>query len=285
MAGHRLTWLDVFCDGPLRGNPLAVVHDADDLDPGIMLTVARELGLSETTFVQSPTAYGADYRNRIFDLRQELPFAGHPSLGTAAAVARVRGQHHASYVQQTQAGLQPVDVELDGDRGRVSMLQEPPVMGVQLHRVEALSPVGLRAADGDPDLPPQVVSTGVPQVLAPVRDAHVLARARPDWLAIQALLDAHDAVVLYLAACDPRAGRAQARAFAHSAEIGEDPATGSAAGPLAAYLAERAGVERLDIDQGAEMGRPSRLECGIEGDRVRVAGGVALLLEGTLRLP
>ena len=158
-------------------------------------------------------------------------------------------------------------------------------MGVQLHRVEALSPVGLRAADGDPDLPPQVVSTGVPQVLAPVRDAHVLARARPDWLAIQALLDAHDAVVLYLAACDPQAGRAQARAFAHSAEIGEDPATGSAAGPLAAYLAERAGVERLDIDQGAEMGRPSRLECAIEGDRVRVAGGVAVLLEGTLRLP
>ena len=115
MAGHRLTWLDVFCDGPLRGNPLAVVHDADDLDPGIMLTVARELGLSETTFVQSPTAYGADYRNRIFDLRRELPFAGHPSLGTAAAVARVRGQHHASYVQQTQAGLQPVEVELDGE--------------------------------------------------------------------------------------------------------------------------------------------------------------------------
>jgi trans-2,3-dihydro-3-hydroxyanthranilate isomerase len=164
------------------------------------------------------------------------------------------------------------------------MLQEPAEMGPELHRVEALGPAGLRASDGHPTLPPQVVSTGVPHVLAPVRAAAALARARPDWPAIGALLDAHDALVLYLAACDPDGGRARARAFSGTAEMGEDPATGSAAGPLLAYLAARAGVARLEIEQGVEMGRPSRLECGVEGDRVRVGGGVALVLEGTLRL-
>jgi trans-2,3-dihydro-3-hydroxyanthranilate isomerase len=284
VSRHPLTWIDVFCDAPLQGNQLAVIHEADQLDPGIMLSVARETGLSETCFIQSPTAPHADYRNRIFDLRKELRFAGHPSLGAAAAVARARGQHRASFVQQTQAGLQPVEVEMDGDRGWVSMLQEPARMGPELHRVEALGPAGLRASDGHPTLPPQVVSTGTPQVLAPVRDAEVLARVRPDWPAIARLLDAHDAIALYLAACDPDAGRARARAFGHSADMGEDPATGSAAGPLMAYLAARAGLDRLEIAQGEEMGRPSRLECGVEGERVRVGGGVAVVLEGTLRL-
>jgi trans-2,3-dihydro-3-hydroxyanthranilate isomerase len=282
---HPLTWLDVFSDEPLQGNPLAVVHAADELDEATMLAVARETGLSETTFVQSPTAPRADYRNRIFDPRQELRFAGHPSLGTAAAVARARGQHRASYLQQTSAGLQPIDVELDGTRGQVSMLLEPVVMGLELHRVEALGPVGLRAADAHPRLPPQVVSTGVPQVIAPVHDVGVLGRVRPDYTAIQALLDAHDAIVLYLAACDLEAGRAQARAFTHSIDMGEDPATGSAAGPLVAYLAARAGVQRLVVDQGLEMGRPSRLECWVEGERVRVGGGVAIVVEGALLLP
>jgi trans-2,3-dihydro-3-hydroxyanthranilate isomerase len=250
-----------------------------------MLAFAREVGLSETTFVQAATAPRADYRNRIFDPRQELRFAGHPSLGTAAAVARARGQHRASYLQQTPAGLQPIDVELDGASGRASMLLEPAVMGPELHKVEALAPAGLRAADADPRLPPQVVSTGVPQVIAPLRDVEALARVRPDYPAIQALLDAHEAIVLYLAACDPEAGRAQARAFTHSADMGEDPATGSAAGPLAAYLAQRAGVERLEVRQGIEMGRPGRLECTLEADRVRLAGGVAIVAEGTLLLP
>ena len=285
MPRHPLTWLDVFCEAPLQGNQLAVVRDADDLDPGIMLAVARETGLSETCFIQSPTAPHADYRNRIFGQHKELRFAGHPSLGAAAAVARARGQHRASFVQQTHAGLQPIDVVMDADRGWVSMLQEPANMGPELHRVEALGPAGLRASDGDPRLPPQVVSTGAPQVLAPVRDATVLARARPDWPAVAALLDAHDATVLYLAACDLGAGRARARAFTRSADAGEDAATGSAAGPLMAYLAARAGLDRLRVEQGIEMGRPSRLECEVEGDRVRLAGGVSIVAEGTVLLP
>jgi trans-2,3-dihydro-3-hydroxyanthranilate isomerase len=251
-----------------------------------MLAFTREMRLSEATFVQSPTDPAADYRNRIFDPRQELAFAGHPSLGTAVAVAHARGERSARYVQQTPAGLQPIEVELEGaERARASMLQEPAAFGPELEPAAVLGPAGLQAVDADPELPAQVVSTGVPQVLAPVRDAAALARAAPDWTAIQALLDAHDAIVLYLAACDPAAGRARARSFAHSAAMGEDPATGSAAGPLAAYLHARAGTTGLEIRQGEEMGRPSRLECAIEGDRVRVGGGVAFVFHGTATLP
>jgi trans-2,3-dihydro-3-hydroxyanthranilate isomerase len=283
LGSHRLTWLDVFGDGPLRGNPLAVVHDADGLDEDTMLALARETGLSETTFVQAPSREGADYRNRIFDPRQELPFAGHPSLGTAVAVARAAGVQEAAYVQQTGAGLQPVEVRLRGARGQASMLQEPALLGPRLDPADLLEAAGLEPADADPALETQVVSTGVPQVLCPVRPA-ALSRARPDYGRLTPLLDRHEAVVLYLAACDADAGRARARAFAHTADMGEDPATGSAAGPLLAYLHDRAGTERLVIEQGAEMGRPSRLDCVLEDGRARVGGEVAILIEGTLRL-
>jgi trans-2,3-dihydro-3-hydroxyanthranilate isomerase len=283
LGEHRLTWLDVFADAPLQGNQLAVVHDADGLDEATMLAFARETQLSETTFVQTATEAGADYRNRIFDPRGELRFAGHPSLGTAIAVAHAAGEAEASYVQQTPAGLQPIAVRLDGDRARASMLQEPAVFGPELDPAEVLAHVGLDSADADPELPVQVVGTGVPQVIAPVR-ADALARPRPDYGALEPFLDGFEAIVLYLAACDPAAGHARARAFCHTAEMGEDPATGSAAGPLLAHLHARAGVERLEIDQGIEMGRPSRLSCSVQGDRVRVGGAAAILVVGTLRL-
>ena len=150
MGARALTWLDVFTSTPLTGNQLAVVHDADGLDDATMLAFARETRLSETTFVQSPDAAGADYRNRIFMTRGELPFAGHPSLGTAVAVARARGEREASYVQQTPAGLQPIDVELGaGDVARASMLQEPMTLGAVLDPADVLGVVGLRAEDAD----------------------------------------------------------------------------------------------------------------------------------------
>jgi trans-2,3-dihydro-3-hydroxyanthranilate isomerase len=283
VTARRLTWLDVFCDGPLRGNQLAVVHDADGLGEDTMQAFARETKLSETSFIQTSEREGADYRNRIFDPREELRFAGHPSLGAAVAVARAVDAGDVTYTQETPAGLQPIDVSLDGDRAEVSMLQEPAESGPELDPAQVLATVGLDAADADPQLPIQVVSTGVPQVLAPVRE-DALARAHPDYAAIEPLLDEHEAIVLYLFAPDASAGTARARAFCHTEDMGEDPATGSAAGPLMAYLNARAGLERLAIDQGLEMGRPSRLDCSVEGDRVRVGGGVSILIEGTVRL-
>jgi trans-2,3-dihydro-3-hydroxyanthranilate isomerase len=284
-AGLRVTWLDVFTDTPLAGNALAVVQGADGLDDEAMLRFARETRLSETTFVQAPTREGADYRNRIWMMSGELPFAGHPSLGTAVAVAHARGEREARYVQETGAGLQPLEVELAGRHARASMLQEPAVFGAELDPAEALAPLGLQASDAHPDLPPQVVSTGVRQLLVPVRDARVLEELAPEREPVRALLDAHEAITVYLAACDPVAGTASARAyFPDLGAVAEDPATGSAAGPLCAYLQRWTGASRLRIEQGVAMGRPSVLECSMEGDRVRVGGDVVVVVEGSLHL-
>ena len=144
--------------------------------------------------------------------------------------------------------------------------------------------MGLSEADADPRLPCQVVATGVNQVLACVADADALARAVPDYERIGALLATHQAITLYLAAVDPASGRARARSFLATAEMGEDPATGSAVGPLCAHVAARTGTERLEVVQGVEMGRPSVLRTAIEGDRVRVGGDAVILAEGIVHL-
>jgi len=273
----------VFTDRPLAGNGLAVVHDADALSDTTMQAFARETRLSETAFVQSAEG-SADYRLRIFTMGGEIPFAGHPSLGAAVAVARTRGESQVTYVQRTKPGEQAIDVVLDGLNARVSMLQEPPEYGPELDPDEILGMVGLDGAEADPALPCQVVSTGVPQVVACVRDAAALRRVLPAYDRIGRLLADHDAIVLYLAAVDPEAGTARARSFMRSAEMGEDPATGSAVGPLCAHVAARTGTQRIEVDQGAEMGRPSRLVAQIDGDRVRVGGEAVVVAEGTVHL-
>jgi trans-2,3-dihydro-3-hydroxyanthranilate isomerase len=282
---RRLTWLDVFTSAPLAGNQLAVVHDADGLDDDTMLAFARETRLSETTYVQRATRPGADYRNRIFSSPGEMPFAGHPSLGTAVAVARARGVERARYVQQTLAGMQPVEVELDGDRARATMLQEPPAFGAEPAPADVMAAAGLAAGDVHPQLPPQVVSTGVPHLLAPLNDAAALRRATPSRAALDALLEPLGAMLLYLVVLDLDAGSADARGFfVDPAAITEDPATGSAAGPLLAYLQARAGTTALTVHQGTQIGRPSRIDCAWEDDRPRVSGDVVVIAEGDVLL-
>jgi trans-2,3-dihydro-3-hydroxyanthranilate isomerase len=261
----------VFTSTPLTGNQLAVVHDAGDLDDASMQAFARETRLSETTFVQPATEAGADYRNRIWTMRGEIDFAGHPSLGTAVAIALSRGDRQAQYVQQTNAGLQPCDVEILDDRlARASMLQEPATFGAELELPRTLVP------DPDPELPVQVVGTGVAQVIAPVRS---LDHPPPPFSELVALLDEHQAVTLYLAVIDGEGARARSY-MAEPASTSEDPATGSSAGPLMAYLHQRTGIDRLTIEQGVEMGRPSRMDCAVEGDRVRVGGDAVVALTG-----
>jgi len=292
VGAHRYTLLDVFTATPLQGNALAVVHDADALDEPTMLAFARETRLSETTFVQRAHVAGADYRNRIFTVERELPFAGHPSLGTAVAVARAElgapdddgAPRTVRYVQQTGAGLQPIDVRLlDPHRAHASMLQEPAAHGAELPRSQVVQALGLTPEHADRALPPQLVGSGLTQLILPLRDLDALARARPDWPVLEGLLAAHGATVLYAAVCDPAAASARARSFV-SAAVGEDPATGSAAGPLCAYLAKRTGIAALTIEQGIEMGRPSRIETAMEGERPRVGGDVVTLTDGTLQL-
>jgi trans-2,3-dihydro-3-hydroxyanthranilate isomerase len=285
MAARRYTLLDVFTSTRLQGNPLAVVHDADGVADATMHAFARETRLSETSFVQAATVAGADYRNRIWMMSGEVPFAGHPSLGVAAAVARERGEASVTYTQETQAGLQPIDVELAAGAIHASILQEPATFGPELDPDDVLGAVGLSEDDAHPELPCQAVSTGAYHVLAPVRDGAVLSGLWPDYDRIASLLAPYPGgLCLYVAAIDPDAGTARARSFATRAETGEDPATGSAVGPLCAYMAQRTGMLGLEVSQGVEMGRASRLVARLEGEHVRVGGDAVVVCDGNVFL-
>jgi trans-2,3-dihydro-3-hydroxyanthranilate isomerase len=287
---HRISWLDVFAERPLAGNGLAVVDEADAVAAEAMLALAKELDLSETTFVQSPQAGGADYRNRIFTIEREIPFAGHPSLGTAVAVARWRGQEEASFVQETETGLQPIEVKQEDAGWRAVMVQNAAEFGTELDVEAVMHAAGLDPAEAHQDLSPQVVSTGLPTAVLPLSEPSSLGRVTPDFEAIdRALADAEpragETPNFYPVWVDVEAGEARARMFSTGAPGGEDPATGSAAGPLGAYLAERAGLERVVIRQGEEMGRPSVLEVEIVDGRPRVGGGVIPVIDGEVSLP
>jgi trans-2,3-dihydro-3-hydroxyanthranilate isomerase len=254
------------------------VHDADGVGDEVMLAFAQETRLVETTFVQSSEV--ADYRNRIWTPAEEVPFAGHPSLGTAVAVALQRGEDEIEYRQQTQAGIQSVQVRRDGDRAYASILLEPAVFGDEVEVAAILAAVGLGPEDAHPTLPPQHVSTGLATLIAPVASPDAVSRARKDEEAVAAL--AEGTFNLYLCAID--GDTAHARSFPSELE-GEDPATGSAAGPLLAYANARIRSERLTVTQGVEMGRPSRLHTHMEDGRARVGGDVVVLVTGTVRLP
>jgi trans-2,3-dihydro-3-hydroxyanthranilate isomerase len=280
---HAFTWLDVFSATPLAGNQLAVVHGTDDLDDATMLAFARETRLSETTFVQRATQDGADYRNRIWFPRGEMPFAGHPSLGTAVAVAAAADASRARYVQQTQAGLQPIDVERAGEVWRTSMLQGEAVHGPELDAEEILAAVGLRGADAHPELPAEVMSTGLPQVVAPLRERAALERARADYAAMERVLEPLGVDMIILSAIEGE--RAYSRALYLDFGVAtEDPATGSAAGSLIAYLHARGVASSIVIEQGAQIARPSVLHAAIEDGRARVGGDCVILATGTLAI-
>jgi trans-2,3-dihydro-3-hydroxyanthranilate isomerase len=275
--------LDVFTSTPLEGNGLAVVHDADGLEDGRMLAFARETHLSETCFVQSTSREGADYRNRIFTIRGEVPFAGHPSLGAAVAVALARGEQETTYVQETGVGLQPIDVRLEGGAFSASMLQEPASLGPEVDARHVLAALGLVPGDGHRELPPQVVSTGLETLIAPVSSVRCVAEVTPDLDLIAALAERTGASNLYVV-CLEGEGHAHARMFSNFVEGGEDPATGSAAGPLCAYLDARGRGSRVEIRQGVEMGRPSLLLAEMEGGRPRVGGSVVAVIDGEVLL-
>ena len=219
---------------------------------------ARDAALRDDASCRPASDDGADYRNRIFTVAGEIPFAGHPSLGTAVAVADARGEREASYVQQTGAGLQPVDVRMENDHAWASMLQEPAEFGPEVDPHDVVAAVGLVIGEAHRELTPQVVSTGLPTLIAPVLKVTCVSAAKPDFELVDALAEKYGAPNLYLV-CLQDEGKARARMFTRAVEGGEDSATGSAAGPLCAYLADRGRGHRVEITQGVEMRRPSRL--------------------------
>ncbi|GIU98769.1 MAG: phenazine biosynthesis protein PhzF [Actinomycetota bacterium] len=277
--------VDVFCERPFQGNQLCVVPEAAGLDAETMQLLAREIGFSETTFVTQ--AEGDRYAMRIFTPGTELPFAGHPSLGTAYVL--VAEERISSPATQVVAEGE-FRVEVDLLAGRARMRQLPPSFGPRLEDRElAARAAGLAPTDLRGDLPLEVVSTGLPHLIVPVRDLDALRRARRDGELVPRVCREVGAGSMYL--FTETVEGVTARMFDPELGIGEDPATGSAAGPLGAYLARHGllGVPgAVRIRQGEQVGRPSLLEVEVASEgglyRIEVAGGVAIVGEGVFRL-
>jgi len=284
VVGRPLFWLDVFTGTPLLGNGLAVVLDADGVSEETMLAFAREVKLSETTFVQTATEAGADYRNRIWTVSDELSFAGHPSLGTAVAVAIERGLDSAAFTQQTQAGLQQIEASLEGGLWHAAVHQGAAGFGAFVPAKRIAPGLGLTLEQMDPELSGQIVSTGLPALLAPVRDLEALAACDPDFSELKKI-DDRPALNTYAFVYERGSRTVRARCFGADLAGIEDPATGSAAGPLVAYLQDCLDISEIVVEQGVEMGRASRLEAMMVDGRPKVGGNVTLLSRGEVLLP
>jgi trans-2,3-dihydro-3-hydroxyanthranilate isomerase len=278
--------VDVFTDRPLAGNQLCVIPEPADLSDEEMQDVAREIGFSETTFVTR--AAGHRYSMRIFTPARELPFAGHPTLGTAFVLVG-EGFVQTPVTQSIPAG--EVDVEVDVGAGFARMRQFPPRFGPFVDDRERVARGAmLTEHDLQPDLRPRTVWTGLNQLIVPLRDSGSVVRARPDPEVLGPLLAETDTDTFYLFAVTGD-DRAKARMFGSDVGIAEDAATGSAAGPLGAYLVEQgvmpAGL--ITVSQGAEIGRPSTLFVDVGSDQsgwsVHVGGGVVKVGEGSFDLP
>lgn len=305
MPEYRFHQLDVFTATPLTGNPLAVFPDAGGLEPRTMQALAREMNLSETTFVFPST--GATRRVRFFTPEAEIPLAGHPTIGTwwvlveLGLIPDLPSDGPVRLTQETGRGVLPVDVTLQRGRPvRVEMTQALPEYGARVTDGPALG----RALGGGPDTlapdpVPEVVSTALPQLMVPIASRGALRRlpAGGGGGELAALLRGlgTDCAMLFAPADAPDI-TAHCRMFAPGLGVPEDPATGSAAGALGAYLvrhgvvAPQDGEARMVFEQGIEIGRPSRIEVRVTVDPtgattgVYVGGTAVRVIDGTVTL-
>ena len=299
---YAFVQVDVFTDRLFGGNPLAVFTDGSGLSDGEMAAIAGEMNLSETTFILPPTRDDCDVRVRIFTPRRELAFAGHPTIGTAFALA-TRGMLPAGARTLTlEEGVGPVPVRLEGDPAAPDFLWMRhgeatfgPVLG---DRAAFAAALGLTENDLLPDAPIQTGTTGSAFLYIPLRDRETVDSAALDVPAILRCFADMSAVGIFVFAPDPdpTAGHVYARMFApHTSGIPEDPATGSASGPLGAYLVRYALVApaemvRIVSEQGTKMGRQSFIHIAVQTrggavSGIEVGGSAVSVLEGTLRLP
>jgi trans-2,3-dihydro-3-hydroxyanthranilate isomerase len=302
---YEFVQLDVFTQRPLEGNPLAVFPDAPGLSDAEMQAVAREMNLSETTFI-FPRGAATEAREgkkvRIFTVESELPFAGHPTLGTSLYLyASEPGQTKpAEITLDLRAGKIPVRFTANAENagcervdGQVfgEMRQRDPEFGTPLSREDVANVIGIAADEISPDWPIQPVSTGLTFTIVPFRNRQTLSDLKFSYIQAAEFLKQTGANFFYFLCPERREGSLEARArmFFYG---GEDPATGSAAGCAASWMV-RHGVAKNDeqvvIRQGAECRRPSEMHVRAtrEGDRVtnvRVGGYAVEILRGTVTL-
>lgn len=291
--------LDVFTDRPFGGNPLAVFLEADGLSTETMASIARELNISETVFVLRPRLPGALCRIRIFTPGRELPFAGHPTIGTAIlltdlGLAPATKGSEVSFLLEEEAGPVPVTVRLvNGAPAFAQLTSNAPITGPPPPPLSVIAEmVCLTPSDIAGEI--EAVSAGVPFVMVPVRDRRALGSARLDVGRWKTGLADFWATEVFLFSRDPEmpGSDIRARMFAPAMGVTEDPATGAAAAALAGYLGgrdpDRDGTLRWTIEQGFEMGRPSLLQIEAEKQsglvvKVRVGGGAVRMSEGRFR--
>ena len=278
MPGHRYVVCDVFTDVPLAGNQLAVFTDAREIPEDRLQALAREINYSETTFVYPPEGDG-HVRMRIFTPATELPFAGHPTLGTAFVLA---GPLQLGEIRiETGRGVVPVRLEREGARIVFGRMEQP------LPLIEPFDRAGeLAAALGTgSELPVELYDTGVRHVYVALPSEDAVAALKPDLAKL--------AELGYVGVnCFAGSGsRWKTRMFAPSHGVAEDPATGSAAGPLALHLARHGLIEfgeEIEISQGAEIARPSTLYARVDGsaeavERIEVGGSAVVVARGEFR--
>jgi trans-2,3-dihydro-3-hydroxyanthranilate isomerase len=299
MTSVAFALVDVFADEPLSGNPLAVVPDADQVPEALLPRIAREFNQAETTFLMAPTAAGADHRLRSFTAGGiEVFGAGHNALGAWWWLAQTgRLDRFGVWHQEIGPAVLPVEISPE----RVAMRQEPVRYGGSVEPSALAAALGVEVAalgvevaalgsTGSRVGPPvaQVVDTGAGHLMVSVRDRATVDAIAPDTAALRRLLLDAGGEGCYLYALDPADpdATAHARFFNPVAGIVEDPATGTAAGPLACLL-RRYGLagDHVVIAQGHVFGRPSRIDVTLDGEVPVVAGRAVISATGTLRLP
>ena len=291
---RRYYTLDVFTTTRFEGNPLAVITDGDGLSDDAMLAVAREMNLSETVFVQKPTEDEALARLRIFTTREELKLAGHPVIGTwylLAELGVVPAQEGGVHVlQQTGAGVIPVEIRFkDGRPQRVTMTQKDAAFRpAKLNKKALAAALGLSVKDFDPRLEPEYVSTGIFNLMVPLRSRAVLGKIAMNMVELRRVLGKNATMAYCFTGGDN--GKVSSRGMLPW-ELYEDAATGSAAGALGAYLVKHGKLSpahTLNILQGEEMGRPSHIEVEVtqSGKKLvpRVSGAAVKVFEGTIKI-
>lgn len=298
---YRFVQVDVFTDRVFGGNPLAVLLDARGLDDAVMQKIAREMNLSETVFLFPPSRPDCAAALRIFTPAREIPFAGHPTIGTTWVLAAhgLAPKGAARFVLEERVG--PIPVELEGNPSRpdfIWMKHPDATFDPALPNRDAVArALGLTAADLRPGAPIQPGSTGSKFLFVPLRDPATVDRAVLDTRAFLDVMGDRPHIGVFVFAPDPdsAAGRVYSRMFApHTSGIPEDPATGSASGPLGAYLVLNGLVGKGDevrivSEQGTKMGRQSfiHIRLAMQGEEVtaiRVGGSVVPVLEGELRI-
>jgi trans-2,3-dihydro-3-hydroxyanthranilate isomerase len=283
VAGFRYVVADVFTDTPLAGNQLAVFTDARELPEDELQRLAREINFSETVFVYAPEA-GGHARIRIFTPAAEIPFAGHPTLGTAFVLAAPL--QLVEIRLETGVGIVPVKLDRDEQGGIVFGRMEQPIPKVEPYPDAESLFEGL-GVEGS-ELPVELYDNGLRHVYVALASKEAVVTLRPNLGRLGEL-----PAVLGINCFAGSDTRWKTRMFAPGGGVPEDPATGSAAGPLAVHLARHGRIafgDEIEISQGAEIGRPSTLYARVDGsadriDRVEVGGSAVVVARGEFRLP